>query len=50
MTRVQIPQATFVVSEGLRTSDREYRFEGNNIFSATELAQNIRECYDQIPG
>jgi outer membrane protein assembly factor BamA len=43
-TSADLRKATFVVSEGLRTSIAEYRFEGNKIFSATELAQNIREC------
>ena len=43
-TSSDLRKATFVVSEGLRTPITEYRFEGNKIFSATELAQNIREC------
>ncbi|HWP55560.1 MAG TPA: POTRA domain-containing protein [Pyrinomonadaceae bacterium] len=43
-TSADLRKATFVVSEGLRTPITEYHFEGNKIFSATELAQNIREC------
>ena len=43
-TSADLGKVTFVVSEGLRTPIAEYHFEGNKIFSATELAQNIREC------
>jgi len=43
-TSADLRKATFVVNEGSRTPIAEYRFEGNNVFSAAELAQNIREC------
>ena len=43
-TSANLREATFVVSEGSRTSITEYRFEGNKAFSTAELTQTIRQC------